>query len=415
MNAMLITPFPPPGIRHSQLTGLHGYARSLAEGLQEQGVDVSVCAEIIPNCPSRFDDSGISVLRCWSSGWGILRNALRCLRIFRPDVIHIQHEVFAYGGALSAIPLLAALLLFKASGRGVVVTLHNGLISRRSLRSGFLERQGLPGSALLWHILLQSFFWFVNLLSQTIIVHERKFRDLLVHEYHCSNRKVVVIHHGVENPPEEIGSYEARRRLGLGDGFVILYFGYMSPYKGIEELHEALVCAKDTWTLALTGGEHPRLKGTSEYQSYLERIADLSHNLPCETRRTGFLPEEQIPLWFTAADVLVLPYTDVFSSSGPLSLAIAYQLPAIASSGFRGVVADELIFDGPPQLRAMLDKLSSDAEFLKRATLASQKLKVRRTWSQIAESTAHAYRKSARGNGAESSDKPSEQEEKGGS
>jgi len=47
--------------------------------------------------------------------------------------------------------------------------------------------------------------------------------------------------------------------------------------------------------------------------------------------QTGFVPEEKVPAYFSATDVLVLPYTTFMSSSGPLSLALSYELPVLLS------------------------------------------------------------------------------------
>ena len=46
---------------------------------------------------------------------------------------------------------------------------------------------------------------------------------------------------------------------------------------------------------------------------------------------TGWVPDEDVTAWFSAADVAVFPYPKPFSSSGALALALAHRTPALLS------------------------------------------------------------------------------------
>jgi D-inositol-3-phosphate glycosyltransferase len=56
--------------------------------------------------------------------------------------------------------------------------------------------------------------------------------------------------------------------------------------------------------------------------------------------RTEFIPDDQVEIYFKAADVVVLPYTQIFQS-GVLFLAYSFGLPAIVSDV--GCLRDDLI------------------------------------------------------------------------
>ena len=68
-----------------------------------------------------------------------------------------------------------------------------------------------------------------------------------------------VIPHGIEDAGPSPAT-SARRALGLDDRFVVLCFGFLAPYKGIELVLEAArrACAGDI-QVVVAGGEHPRM------------------------------------------------------------------------------------------------------------------------------------------------------------
>jgi glycosyltransferase involved in cell wall biosynthesis len=88
---------------------------------------------------------------------------------------------------------------------------------------------------------------------------------------------------------------EARRRLGL-DGPTLLAVGHLAEHKGQDIAVEALVALTDTrLVIAGDGPMEPRLHRLARTLGVSDRV-----------RFAGTLPQEELPLWYGAADALVL-------------------------------------------------------------------------------------------------------------
>jgi glycosyltransferase involved in cell wall biosynthesis len=131
---------------------------------------------------------------------------------------------------------------------------------------------------------------------------------------------------------------EARKQLGLPqDAPVLLFFGFVREYKGLRYLLEAMpeILAELSDVRLLVVGEFWQGK-----QPYLDQIARLGieQNVVIVDQ---YVPNEQVPLYFSAADVVVLPYTDV-TQSGVVQLAFGFGVPVITTrvGGLPDVVAD---------------------------------------------------------------------------
>jgi glycosyltransferase involved in cell wall biosynthesis len=131
----------------------------------------------------------------------------------------------------------------------------------------------------------------------------------------------------------------ARRRLGVPDeGPLLLFFGFVRPYKGLRFLLQALprVRARLPKVHLLVAGEFWQDKDT-----YLELVDQL--NLwPTVTLLDYYLPNEEASLCFSAADVVVLPYVRA-SQSAVIPLAFGYGRPVITTA-VGGLV--DLVRDG---------------------------------------------------------------------
>jgi len=82
--------------------------------------------------------------------------------------------------------------------------------------------------------------------------------------------------------------------------------------------------------LVMVSGKNPHLandRGYLEcYTKWQSSFAGLNN-----ARWDGFVPESRISLYFSAADGVILPYTEVFASSGPVMRALSYSKPALLS------------------------------------------------------------------------------------
>ncbi|MBI4770317.1 MAG: glycosyltransferase, partial [Chloroflexi bacterium] len=125
-----------------------------------------------------------------------------------------------------------------------------------------------------------------------------------------------------------LGREEARERLGLQpEARVALMFGLVRKYKGLEVMLRALAQAPEV-----------RLLVAGEFYEAPGRFETLAAELGVAGRVTfanRYIPDEEVPLYLAAADVLVAPYTSA-SQSGVLPQALAAGLPVIASD-FEGL------------------------------------------------------------------------------
>ena len=107
---------------------------------------------------------------------------------------------------------------------------------------------------------------------------------------------------------------------------VILFFGLLRPYKGVTYLIQAFESLPDTLrenTSLVIAGEPWEDKEALE----LARLSPYSSQIKLYPE---YISDEEVPIFFSSADVLVLPYIRA-SQSGVAHIAISYGMPIVAS------------------------------------------------------------------------------------
>lgn len=130
----------------------------------------------------------------------------------------------------------------------------------------------------------------------------------------------------------------ARAKLNLPpDAKVILFFGIVRPYKGLEVLVEAMASLNQRGIPfhLLVAGEF--WHGKTELLSQA-KVHGLSSYLHIFDR---YVPNEEIPLYFSAADLLVAPYVGG-TQSGAATLALSFGLPLVVTEQIAGGIPPEL-------------------------------------------------------------------------
>jgi glycosyltransferase involved in cell wall biosynthesis len=119
---------------------------------------------------------------------------------------------------------------------------------------------------------------------------------------------------------------EACRHLGLDpDKPVALFFGFVRPYKGLRYLIESLPAVLERVDLQLViAGEF-----WEDKQIYLDQAVQLGVDRAL-TIADRYVPNEELGLYFGAADVVVLPYLSV-TQSGIVQLAYGFGKPVITT------------------------------------------------------------------------------------
>ena len=112
----------------------------------------------------------------------------------------------------------------------------------------------------------------------------------------------------------------------------LLFFGIVRPYKGLDVLLRALAQAPPQVTLTVAG----EFWGDSTEMDNLIAELGLAGRV---TVRPGYVPADQIPALFGAADALVMPYREATASQNAL-LAFAHGVPVITTTA--GALADQV-------------------------------------------------------------------------
>jgi glycosyltransferase involved in cell wall biosynthesis len=125
--------------------------------------------------------------------------------------------------------------------------------------------------------------------------------------------------------PGGISRENARRRLRIGEENVILFFGFVRKYKGLTYLIQAMPdILKDVNARLVIAGEFWEDK--SQYMKMIRNF-NLGKKVTIIYR---YIPNEEMPYFFYASDIVVLPYTSV-SGSGLVQLAFGFNKPVVVS------------------------------------------------------------------------------------
>jgi len=208
-------------------------------------------------------------------------------------------------------------MFYRVAGKKVVLTAHNVNAGRRDRKDSWLNR-----------VTLKCQYKLVD----HVFVHTKRMKDELVEEFDIEAEKITVIPYGVNNavPFTQLTSEQARQRIGLeSDEKVILYFGAIKEYKGLEYLVAAFqqIAAQGNYRLIIAG---ERKKGYEDYWQSIEQRIEADPSRDKVLQKIEFIPDAETETYFKAADVAVLAYTEIFQS-GILFLAFNYGLPVIAT------------------------------------------------------------------------------------
>jgi D-inositol-3-phosphate glycosyltransferase len=313
---------------------------------------------------------------------------LRYMARSKPRMLHILwNNKFEY------FDRTLLMLYYKLLGKKIALTVHNVNQAKRDLRDSLLNRLTLRMQ---------------YALSDHLFVHTKKMKDELREDFGVAEKAITVIRHPINNafPDTDLTPGKAKHHLGvLESEKAILFLGRIRPYKGIEHLLAAfqqLVKGDATYRLIIAG--EPK-KGSEDYLDEIRGIVTRDFGQGEIILKFQFIPDEQMELFLKAADVLVLPYKDIFQS-GILFLAYSFGLPVVATDvgSFREeIVEGETGFVCRPgddaDLANTLEKyFASDlyrALVVRRQEIREYARRVH-SWDAVAELTRKAYEESLR-------------------
>ena len=231
----------------------------------------------------------------------------------KPRIFHIL-----WNNGFDTFDRVVLMLYYRLLGKRVVLTAHNVNAGRRDAKDTLWNRLTLR---------------FQYALCHHIFVHTDKMKQELTDGFGIGPDSVTVIPFGINDsvPNTSLSPAQAKARLGLQPGEkTLLFFGNIAPYKGLEYLIEAfrqIAAAKSGYRLIVAGRPKPRLE--THWDEVRARIGNNPESQGL-LLKIEYVPDEETEIYFKAADVLVLPYTEIFQS-GVLFLGYSFGLPALVS------------------------------------------------------------------------------------
>lgn len=292
--------------------GISPYCESLLEGLQENDVEVEFFnwRSLYPSWAYPGGDPKKSneyyegpnvrtVLRWWNPITWIYVGLTA-----KGNIFHAQ-----WWSWFLAPAYLTILSLARIQKKNIVLTIHNVEPHEQSFWKHWLNRS-------VYH------------LADRFIVHSEENKASFIEQINVPEEHVHVIPHPPLLVPETgITQTEARDQLGITARHIVLFFGNIRDYKGLDVLLEQFPQVIDDLEdiLLLVVG-----KPWEDWEQY-EHIID-NHELgDYITTVLEYVPDEEVELYFKAADLVVLPYKHFDAQSGVPMLAKQFNTPTLGT------------------------------------------------------------------------------------
>ena len=327
--------------------GITTFNERLATEFQEQGYEVTIFnfslqypAFFFPGKSQYSTDPApqhLKILQKVNSvnplNWIKVGNELRRLQ---PDLIVVRYWLPLMGPALGTI-----LRRVKKNGHTKVIAITDNVI----------PHEKRPGDKPFTHYFLQPCDAFITMSDKVM-------KDLKSME---PNKPAIQVAHPLyDNFGPAISKEAARKELGIGNSeLVILFFGFIRKYKGLDILFEAMQRLKSQIPNSKfpvrtghPGGPIPKLLVAGEFyedeKTYQQQIDALGIR-DMLILKTGFIPDSEVKNYFCAADLVIQPYRNA-TQSGVTPLAYHFEKPMIVTNvgalpdyvphGKAGLVAD---------------------------------------------------------------------------
>jgi len=393
MKIVHISIYSDKGQKHVEAGGVTSYTKNLVNNINYKKEDqIYVLCNKINNQYDSYTEENINVIRCFDKNPKFIYQLYKEIRTISPDIIHIQQELSLYGNIITAY--LLQWLIILLSKYNTIITLH-GVVSISKINKEFILENNTNAPVWLVKLAFSIIYKPLCIFSKGIIVHENIFKKILIEEYKINENKIQVLPHGIENFTA-IDQKKAQQHLDLPTNKNIsLFMGYLTGYKGLDLLIEGFaeyIKQDPKAYLVIGAGKHPRLKDDPIYLKEYKRIQDKAKSLLGDNHQwVGFIEEKDIKYYYSAAYVSIYPYTNQLSSSGPMSIAIGFEKPFLASEVFDNFIEnkDILFQKNSNSLKDSLIKFFQNKESFKQYI---QSFKKERLWSSIGKRTYDYYK-----------------------
>ncbi len=312
-------------------SGSHGgmkyYDVSLAEGLSRHGVNVALFTSPGIQAPPVPSSWSVRVVYDRAFGsyplpvrlWSYLKGTSAALLQSRRERRLLVHFHLFQVSPLEAFNvILAKLLQFK-----IVITAHD-------VESLFAGQGGKWLSRLVYG------------LADGVIVHNQVSKKEIKEVMNVGEDRITIIPHGnyLHASGELPETEQAKIRLGLPEhARVLLFFGHIKMVKGLDLLIRAMPIILENHPDAVLciAGRPMR----AEFAKFQELIHELTLHEHCRMF-IRFIEDAEVPIFFSAAELVVLPYRRVYQS-GVVLLAMSHGKPVLVSDipGMAEIVTHE--------------------------------------------------------------------------
>ncbi len=371
------------------------YAFGLATALMSQGIVMDLIGSDELDCPTFHNKPKIQFLNLrgdQKSNVGFLRKVLRVSVYYvklisyaaksKPRIFHIL-----WNNKFQFFDRTILMLYYKLLGKKTILTVHNVNIRKRDSKDTAFNRLTL---------LIQ------YRLCDHLFVHTEKMKFDLLTQFGVQESRITIIPFGINNsvPDTRLTPVQAKRRLGIDEGFrTILFFGNIAPYKGLEYLIKAFQQLRDRaekYHLVIAG----QPKASKEYWAEIEWMIRADVERGRILLRAGYIPDDEIEVYFKAADVLALPYRYIYQS-GVLFLGHSFGLPALVADV--GSLKDDIMegktgfvfqSEDPEDLARVIERYFASDLF---ANLSCRRQEIRdyaterHSWGAVAQTTVNIY------------------------
>jgi glycosyltransferase involved in cell wall biosynthesis len=235
------------------------------------------------------------------------------LKNLKPDLLIVRYWIPLMGPAFGTVL------------RKVKKNHHTKIIA---IADNIIPHEKRPGDSIFTR-------YFLKPCDAVITMSEKVLTDLRSFD---TNKPAVQLNHPLyDNFGEMVDKEAARKLLGINQSDqVLLFFGFIRKYKGLDLLMDAIGILKKKGSQIDMGRPRSELKLLiagefyEDEKIYQQKIEELGI-ADSVILHTGFISDERVKYFFSAADVVVQPYRNA-TQSGVTPLAYHFEKPMIVTN-----------------------------------------------------------------------------------
>ena len=303
------------GPAHPLRGGLATFNHRLAKGFQEAGWQAKLVSFslqypsfLFPGTTQYSSDpapAGLTIYTWINSvnplNWIKVGNRIRTCK---PDLIVVRYWLPFMGPALGTI-----LRIVRKNKHTRIICIADNVIPHESR----------PGDALFTN-------YFVKSCDAFLTMSEKVQADL--HRFRTNQPVELATHPLYDNFGEPISKSDARAQLGIdANEKLILFFGFIRKYKGLDLLLEAMADPriKEKNIRLMIAGEF--YEDRAAYDAQIEKLGIKQQLIP----HTDFIPDSKVRSYLCAADFVIQPYRNA-TQSGVTPLAYHFEKPMLVTN-----------------------------------------------------------------------------------